>query len=162
MKQLVLSDRQVIADLLREGKNFKQIAEVLKVSSSTILREINRNVGDNGIYDPEQAEIKRRERKRVSTVSPGAVAKLPPEIREEVQKVLDFETPTVQRRPAIVDKYVNDFGPLIEQKFISPLAAMAVLGQEFYMSRDAVYRMLKREGVYQDKAHPICILSRKQ
>ena len=94
-KQLDSKQRQEIAKLLQEGKNFREIAEVLKVDRTTILREINRNVGDNGVYDPELAENKRRRRKKLQSVSPGAVAQLPPNVREEVEKVLVFETPTV-------------------------------------------------------------------
>ena len=61
-KQLDSKQRQEIAKFLQEGKNFREIAEVLKVDRTTILREINRNVGDNGVYDPELAETKRRRR----------------------------------------------------------------------------------------------------
>ena len=43
-KQLDSKQRQEIAKLLQEGKNFREIAEVLKVDRTTILREINRNV----------------------------------------------------------------------------------------------------------------------
>ena len=58
-KQLDLSKRQEIARLLKEGKDFAEIAKVLKVDRTTILREINRNVGDDGVYNPELAEQKR-------------------------------------------------------------------------------------------------------
>lgn len=160
-KQLNLQDRQEIARLLQEGKDFREIAEVLKVDRTTILRELNRNVGDNGMYDPELAESKRRKRKRLQSVSPGAIAQLPPNIREEVEKVLVFETPAVQRRQLIVDKYVNEYGAIIRQKLISPMAAMRALANEFYMSESTVYYLLKREGIYRDRSHPVCIPSPK-
>ena len=44
-KQLNSKHRQKIAELLQEGKNFREIAEILKVDRTTILREINRNAG---------------------------------------------------------------------------------------------------------------------
>ena len=155
-KQLDSKQRQEIAKLLQEGKNFREIAEVLKVDRTTILREINRNVGDNGVYDPELAETKRRRRKKLQSVSPGAVAQLPPNVREEVEKVLAFETPTVKRRQLIVDKYINEYGPVIEKKLISPMAAMRALANEFYMSVSTVYYLLKREGIYRDRTNPVC------
>lgn len=158
-KQLNSKQRQEIAKLLQEGKNFREVAEVLKVDRTTILREINRNVGDNGVYDPELAETKRRKRKRLQSVSPGAIAQLPPNIREEVEKVLVFETPAVQRRQLVVDKYIKEYGPVIKQKLISPMAAMRALANEFYMSESSVYYLLKREGIYRDRTHPICIPS---
>ena len=160
-KQLKLQDRQEIARLLQEGKDFREIAEVLKVDRTTILREINRNVGDDGIYDPELAESNRLRRKRLQRVQPGAVAQLPPNIREEVEKVLLYETPTVQRRQLIVDKYINEYGPVIKQKLVSSMAAMRALASEFYMSESAVYYLLKREGIYRDRQHPVCTCSPK-
>lgn len=158
-KQLNSKQRQEIGRLLKEGKNFREIAEVLKVDRTTILREINRNVGDNGMYDPELAELKTRKRKKLQSVSPGAVAQLPPNVRAEVEKVWAFETPVVKRRQLIVDKYIKEYGPVIEQKLISPRAAMCALANEFYMSDSAIYYLLKREGIYRDAAHPVCLPS---
>lgn len=157
MKQLNFKKRQEIARLLQEGKDFREIAEVLHVDRTTILREINRNAGDNGVYDPELAEFKTRKRKRLRGVSAAAMAQLPPNIREEVEKVWAFETPAVKRRQLIVDKYIKEYGPVIEKKLISPKAAMCALANEFYMSDSAVYYLLKREGIYQDAAHPVCL-----
>ena len=144
-KQLNSKHRQKIAELLQEGKNFREIAETLKVDRTTILREINRNAGDNGVYNPQLAESKTRRRKKLQAVSPGAVARLPPNVRAEVEKVWAFETPAVKRRQLIVDKYIKEYGPVIEQKLISPRAAMCAL--------------LKREGIYRDAAHPVCLSS---
>lgn len=156
-KQLNLKQRQEIARLLQEGKDFREIAEFLKVDRITILREINRNVGDNGMYDPELAELKTRKRKKLQSVSPGAVAQLPPNVRADLEKVWAFETPTVKRRQLVVDKYIKEYGPVIEKKIISPRAAMCALANEFYMSDSAIYYLLKREGIYRDAAHPVCI-----
>lgn len=156
-KQLNLEQRQEIARLLQEGKDFREIAGILKVDRTTILREINRNVGDNGMYDPELAELKTRKRKRLQSVSPGAVAQLPPNVRAEVEKVWAFETPSVKRRQLVVDKYIQEYGPVIEKKLISPRAAMCALANEFYMSDSAIYYLLKREGIYRDAAHPVCV-----
>lgn len=162
MKQLNFKQRQEIARLLQEGKDFREIGEVLHVDRTTILREINRNVGDNGVYDPELAELKRKKRKRLQSVSSIAVAQLPPSVREEVEKIWAFETPTVKRRQLIVDKYIKEYGPVIEKRLISPRAAMCALANEFYMSDSAVYYLLKREGVYRDAAHPVCFSSRQE
>lgn len=161
-KQLDLNQRQKIARLLKEGKDFKEIGEALKVDRTTILREINRNVGDNGVYDPELAEKKRIMRKRLQSTSASAVAQLPPSIRSEVEKVLNFETPAVKRRQLIVDKYIKEYGPLILKKLISPRASMYALANEFYLSYSAVYYLLKREGVYKNGEHPVCILPSKE
>jgi|GEM_PF-550077 hypothetical protein len=158
-KQLNSKHRQKIAELLQEGKNFREIAEILKVDRTTILREINRNAGDNGVYNPQLAESKTRRRKKLQAVSPGAVARLPPNVRAEVEKVWAFESPAVKRRQLIVDKYIKEYGPVIEQKLISPRAAMCALANEFYMSSSAIYYLLKREGIYRDAAHPVCLSS---
>lgn len=160
-KQLNSTQRQEIAKLLQNGKNFREIAEALKVDRTTILREINRNAGEDGMYDPSLADVKTRKRKQLKYVSPGAVAQLPPNLRAEVDKVWAYETPTVKRRQLIVDKYINEYGPVIEKKLISPRAAMCALANEFYMSDSAIYYLLKREGIYRDAAHPVCISTPK-
>src|SRR3712207_2165604 len=118
-KQLKLTDRQEIARLLQEGKDFKEIGEILHVDRTTILREINRNVGENGVYNPELAERKTRMRKKLQSVDPTAVALLPPDVRAEVEKVWTYETPSVKRRQLIIDKYIKDYDPVIEKKLIS-------------------------------------------
>ena len=119
-KQLDSKQRQEIAKLLQEEKNFREIAEVLKVDRTTILREINRNVGDNGVYDPELAQQKYRHRKRFPKLTPAVVASLPSAIREDIDKVLVYETPTVQRRQLVIDKYINEYGSLILATLLLP------------------------------------------
>ncbi len=161
-KQLDLSKRQKIAELLKEGKDFREISEVLGVDRTTILREINRNVGDNGVYDPDLAEQKRRRRKRLQSTSASAIAQLPPSVRSEVDKVFNFETPSVKRRQLIVDKYVNVYGPLIQKKLISPRASMLALSNEFYLSYSGIYYLLRNEGIYKDAENPVCISPSKE
>uniref|UniRef100_A0AB33IXN3 Transposase IS30-like HTH domain-containing protein n=1 Tax=Prevotella sp. GTC17254 TaxID=3236794 RepID=A0AB33IXN3_9BACT len=158
-KQLNSKQRQEIANFLQKGKNFREIAEALKVDRTTILREINRNAGEDGMYDPKLADLKTRKRRQLKHVSPVAVAQLPPNVRAEVEKVWAFETPTVKRRQLIVDKYIKEYGPVIEKRLISPRAAMCALANEFYMSDSAIYYLLKREGIYRDAAHPVCLSS---
>ena len=153
-KQLDLSKRQEIARLLKEGKDFAEIAKVLKVDRTTILREINRNVGDDGVYNPELAEQKRKHRKRFPKLTPAVVASLP---REDLNKILVYETPTVQRRQLVIDKYIKEYGSLILSKLITPKAAMRALANEFYMEQSTIYKLLKREGVYKDRYNPVCI-----
>lgn len=160
-KQLDSKQRQEIAKLLQEGKNFREIAEVLKVDRTTILREINRNVGDNGVYDPELAQQKYRHRKRFPKLTPAVVASLPSAIREDIDKVLVYETPTVQRRQLVIDKYINEYSSLILSNLITPKAAMRALAKEYYMDESTVYKLLKREGVYKDRYNPVCILPKK-
>lgn len=130
-KQLDLSKRQEIARLLKEGKDFAEIAKVLNFDRTTILREINRNVGDNGVYNPELAEQKRKHRKRFPKLNPAVVASLPSEIREELNKILVYETPNVQRRQLVIDKYIKEYGSLILSNLITPKAAMRALANEF-------------------------------
>ncbi len=156
-KQLDLSKRQEIARLLKEGKDFAEIAKVLKVDRTTILREINRNVGDDGVYNPELAEQKRKHRKRFPKLTPAVVASLPSEIREDLNKILVYETPNVQRRQLIIDKYIKEYGSLILSNLITPKAAMRALANEFYMEQSTIYKLLKREGVYKDRYNPVCI-----
>lgn len=156
-KQLDLSKRQEIARLLKEGKDFAEIAKVLKVDRTTILREINRNVGDNGVYNPELAQQKYRHRKRFPKLTPAVVASLPSETREDLNKILVYETPTVQRRQLVIDKYVKEYGSLILSNLITPKAAMRALANEFYMEQSTIYKLLKREGVYKDRYNPVCI-----
>lgn len=155
-KQLDLSQRQKIAELLKEGKDFKEIAEVLGVDRTTILREINRNAGDNGVYNPELAEEKRQKRRRYQSTSASAMAQLPPSVRTEIEKVFNSEKPSIPQHQLIVDKYVNEYGPLIEKKLVSPRASMCAIANEFYMTYNAVYNLLKRAGVYKDGQHPVC------
>ena len=140
-KQLDLSKRQEIARLLKEGKDFAEIAKVLKVDRTTILREINRNVGDDGVYNPELAEQKRKHRKRFPKLTPAVVASLPSEIREDLNKILVYETPTVQRRQLVIDKYIKEYGSLILSKLITPKAAMRALANEFYMEQSTIYKL---------------------
>lgn len=101
-KQLNSDQRQEIARLLQIGKDFKEIAEVLKVDRATILREINRNVGDDGVYNPELAEHKTRMRRKYRLLSTVDLAQLPPDVRQEIDKVWGYESPTVKRRQLIV------------------------------------------------------------
>jgi IS30 family transposase len=54
-KQLTLKERYQISAYIKVGYKQKQIAKLLKVSQSTISREINRNSEDKK-YNPEQAE----------------------------------------------------------------------------------------------------------
>ncbi|MDY3852461.1 MAG: helix-turn-helix domain-containing protein [Prevotella sp.] len=156
-KQLNLEQRQKIAKLLKEGKDFREIAEVLKVDRTTILREVNRNADDSGRYDPQLADFKTKKRKQLKYISSVAVAQLPPNIRAEVDKVWAYETPTVKRQQLIIDKYIKEYGPVIKKKLISPRAVMCALANEFYMSESAIYYMLKREGIYQDADNPVCV-----
>ena len=160
-KRLDLSARQEIARLLKEGKDYLEISKVLKVDRTTILREINRNVGDDGVYNPEIAQQKYRHRKRFPKLTPAVVASLPSAIREDIDKVLVYETPTVQRRQLVIDKYINEYGSLILSNLITPKAAMRALAKEYYMDESTVYKLLKREGVYKDRYNPVCILPNK-
>ena len=155
-KHLDFSKRQKIAELLKEGKDFREISEVLGVDRTTILREINRNVGDNGVYDPELAEQKRQKRKRYQSISAAAMAQLPPSVRTEIEKVFNYEKPVFPHCQLIVDKYLKEYGPQIQKGLISPRASMCALGNEFYMNYHSIYYLLKREGVYKDADHPVC------
>lgn len=65
------------------------------------------------MYNPELAEQKRKHRKRFPKLTPAVVASLPSETREDLNKILVYETPTVQRRQLVIDKYIKDYGSLI-------------------------------------------------
>lgn len=156
-KQLDLSQRQKIAELLKEGRDFREISEVLGVDRTTILREINRNVGDNGVYDPELAEEKRQKRRRYQSTSASAMAQLPPNVRTKIEKVFSYEKPIFPHRQLIINKYLTEYGPLIQKGLISPRASMCALGNEFYMSYHSIYYLLRREGIYKDADHPVCL-----
>lgn len=54
-KQLTLTQRYIIYHFLRIGFTKKRIAEEIKVSPSTITRELQRNCGKNGHYNPKTA-----------------------------------------------------------------------------------------------------------
>ncbi|HIW62391.1 MAG TPA: IS30 family transposase [Candidatus Stackebrandtia excrementipullorum] len=85
---LSLSDRLVIADLLREGKSLRAIAAELGRSVSTISREVARNRHPtNGQYRPHAAQLRadgRRPRPK-----PAKIASHAP-LRDFVQEHLDL------------------------------------------------------------------------
>jgi IS30 family transposase len=62
-KQLSQAQRYQIEILKKAGKNQKEVAKLLRVSASTISRELQRNQGKKG-YRPKQAQIKADNRKK--------------------------------------------------------------------------------------------------
>lgn len=52
---LTLAERERIADLLRDGRSFRSIGQVLSRPASTISREVKHFSGDDGIYYPYAA-----------------------------------------------------------------------------------------------------------
>ena len=62
-KQLTSEQRYTISVLLQKKISMTFIARVIKVSVSTVSREISRNSNTKGVYDPRQAELKKRRRK---------------------------------------------------------------------------------------------------
>lgn len=158
---LDLRMRQEIARLLQKGSSYNQIARYLKISPSTVLREINRNVNKYGVYIPEVAQEKTIERQIPRFFTSAETSKLSDEVRERIAKAWNFQTPTLKRRQMIVEKYLNEYGPAIENKIISAKAAMRALADEFYMSDNSVYKLLRRKGVYVDRNTPVCYPSKK-
>lgn len=62
-KQLTSEQSYTISVLLQKKMSRTFIAQVINVSTSTISREISRNSNTKGVYDPRQAELKKRRRK---------------------------------------------------------------------------------------------------
>lgn len=63
-KQLSSNERVVLERLLRAHKSQKEVAEILKRSTSTISRELSRNKDKNGKYHTKTANRKVRKRRR--------------------------------------------------------------------------------------------------
>jgi transposase, IS30 family len=63
-KQLISEQRYTISVLLQSGKTQKEIAEAIKVSISTISRELRRNSGKNGHYNWKTAQENATYKKR--------------------------------------------------------------------------------------------------
>jgi transposase, IS30 family len=70
--------------LKKAGKNQKGIAELVKVSPSTICRELQRNKGKRG-YRPKQAQRKAENRRKLTArplkMTIGAIAMIDAKIR---------------------------------------------------------------------------------
>ncbi|MCE7008016.1 helix-turn-helix domain-containing protein [Kibdelosporangium philippinense] len=63
MPRLTLEDRRFIADGMADGLGYAEIARRLNRPTSTISREVARNIGSHG-YQPDQAEDRTRQRGR--------------------------------------------------------------------------------------------------
>lgn len=160
--------RQEIARLLQKGSSYNQIARYLRVSPSTILREINRNINEYGVYIPEVAQEKTIERQIPRFFTSAETSKLSEEVRNRIAKAWNYKSPaldsrswkskvpTLMRHKLIVDKYLNDYAPGIEGKIISSKAAMRALAAEFQMEYTSIYKLLKKKGVYIDRYTPVC------
>lgn len=86
-KQLTSEQRYTISVLLQKKMSMTLIAQVIKVSVSTVSREISRNSNSQGVYDPRQAELKKHRRKSKNPGNHSISAELRSEafrlIREE-------------------------------------------------------------------------------
>lgn len=72
MPRLTLDERRFIAAKMTEGLGYAEIARRLGRPTSTVSREVARNIGGQG-YQPEQAEHRTRERgRRPKSTKPAA------------------------------------------------------------------------------------------
>lgn len=86
-KQLTSEQRYTISVLLQKKMSRTFIAQVINVSTSTVSREIARNSNVKGVYDPRQAELKKRRRK---SKNPGNRS-ISPVLRAEVFRLIREE-----------------------------------------------------------------------
>ena len=103
--QLTSEQRYTISVLLQKKMSKKFIAQVINVSASTVSREISRNSNARGVYDPRQAELKKRRRK---SRNPGNRS-ISLELRAEVFRLIreeQWSPEQVSGRLALVGKKV--------------------------------------------------------
>ena len=65
-----LFDRICLQEMLKSGKKFSEIADLMGRSKSTISRELKRNSNSNGVYNPYGAESKANIRRKNSVRKP--------------------------------------------------------------------------------------------
>ena len=64
--QLIDIERLAIADYLKQGKSYSEIARLIERNVSTVSREIKRN-SRNGVYNPAIAQERANVRKHKKT-----------------------------------------------------------------------------------------------
>ena len=108
--QLTSEQRYCISVLLQKGEKQKDIAETLNVSPSTISREIRRNSGSLGVYNPTTAQINANYKKRRAHGNRA----ISDDLREEVEMMLILE----QWSPEQISGYLAKSGRRISHETI--------------------------------------------
>ena len=98
-KQLTREQRYEISALLQNKVARKSIAETIKVSVSTLSRELRRNSNRNGVYDPARAHSKASARK---SRKPGNHA-----IREDIWVKVESYIRNEQWSPMQISGYLS-------------------------------------------------------
>ncbi|MCY3788154.1 MAG: helix-turn-helix domain-containing protein, partial [Gemmatimonadetes bacterium] len=84
--QLTEYQRYQIYALKKAGQNQQRIAETLRVSPSTICRELRRNRGQRG-YRPgqahQQALARRRTKAQATKMTPAVIERIEADLRQE-------------------------------------------------------------------------------
>ena len=117
-KQLTSEQRYTISVLLQKKMSRTFIAQVINVSTSTVSREITRNSNVKGVYDPRQAELKKRRRK---SKNPGNHS-ISAELRSETFRLIREE----QWSPEQVSGRLNIEGKKVSKSTIYKLANDAI------------------------------------
>ncbi|BFQ97060.1 IS30 family transposase [Enterococcus cecorum] len=82
--QLIDIERLAIADYLKQGKSYSEIARLIERNVSTVSREIKRN-SRNGVYNPAIAQERANVRKHKKTNR----SRFTEEIKEKIEKGLE-------------------------------------------------------------------------
>ena len=132
-KQLTSEQRYTISVLLQKKISMTFIARVIKVSVSTVSREISRNSNTKGVYDPRQAELKKRRRK---SKNPGNHS-ISAELRSETFRLIREE----QWSPEQVSGRLN-----IEGKKVSKSTIYNWINATSPHYRDNIRKYLRHRG----------------